>query len=158
MCETNLKKYLKKCPHEKPNTANVLKWFENWHMQYLQTVGQPEKSSLLITIDNPGWGMTVDLSDRLSDHPKVLLSDVEKTENDWFYCAIENNKFEAAGGPFNLYDILLIFQMYVEKESGLTLIENSNLTWLQNWYYSCCDEDWEHMYGIVIQTSKVGGT
>lgn len=26
------------------------------------------------------------------------------------------------------------------------------LTWLENWYLSNCDGDWEHDYGISIQT------
>lgn len=26
------------------------------------------------------------------------------------------------------------------------------LEWLENWYASNCNEDWEHMYGITIET------
>lgn len=28
----------------------------------------------------------------------------------------------------------------------------NNLEWLENWYTSQCDGDWEHMYGITIET------
>jgi hypothetical protein len=26
------------------------------------------------------------------------------------------------------------------------------ITWLENWYASNCDGDWEHIYGITIET------
>jgi hypothetical protein len=28
----------------------------------------------------------------------------------------------------------------------------TNIIWLQNWFHSQCDEDWEHEHQIVIQT------
>ena len=31
-------------------------------------------------------------------------------------------------------------------------MENNPFIWLQNWYASQCNEDWEHTYGIDIQT------
>ena len=31
------------------------------------------------------------------------------------------------------------------------------LQWLMNWYYSNCDDDWEHSYGITIETLDNSG-
>lgn len=31
-------------------------------------------------------------------------------------------------------------------------MQNSSLEWLQNWYDSQCDSEWEHSYGIQIET------
>lgn len=28
----------------------------------------------------------------------------------------------------------------------------NDLQWVQNWYQSQCDGDWEHEYGIMIET------
>ncbi|WP_231952490.1 immunity 53 family protein [Paenibacillus sp. AD87] len=28
----------------------------------------------------------------------------------------------------------------------------NTLTWLQNWYYENCNGDWEHSYGVKIDT------
>jgi hypothetical protein len=30
--------------------------------------------------------------------------------------------------------------------------EPDNITWLMNWYLSQCNEDWEHSYGVLIDT------
>lgn len=31
-------------------------------------------------------------------------------------------------------------------------MDNSILKWLEGWYSNCCNEDWEHQYGILIDT------
>lgn len=31
------------------------------------------------------------------------------------------------------------------------MIQDELLTWLQNWYKSCCNGDWEHSYSIKIE-------
>jgi hypothetical protein len=31
-------------------------------------------------------------------------------------------------------------------------MENNSLNWLQDWYHSQCDGEWEHSYGIQIET------
>ena len=31
-------------------------------------------------------------------------------------------------------------------------MDNDLFIWLQNWYQSQCDDEWEHAYGIEIQT------
>ncbi|SFS45688.1 immunity 53 family protein [Marininema halotolerans] len=28
----------------------------------------------------------------------------------------------------------------------------NNLKWLEKWYLSQCDEDWEHMFGVTVYT------
>lgn len=35
--------------------------------------------------------------------------------------------------------------------------ENSLLYRLQQWYHSMCDGDWEHCYGVKIETSDNPG-
>lgn len=31
-------------------------------------------------------------------------------------------------------------------------MNDDSFVWLQNWYESQCDDDWEHSYGIKIET------
>ena len=39
-----------------------------------------------------------------------------------------------------------------------TMIQNDNiLQWLQNWYQSQCDGEWEHEYGVKIDTADNPG-
>ena len=32
------------------------------------------------------------------------------------------------------------------------IMKSSSFNWLQNWYYSQCDSEWEHSYGIQIES------
>ena len=32
------------------------------------------------------------------------------------------------------------------------MISDAALDWLMNWYSAQCDEDWEHQYGVKLET------
>jgi disulfide oxidoreductase YuzD len=36
-------------------------------------------------------------------------------------------------------------------------MENSLISWLENWFLSNCNNDWEHSYGITIETTDNPG-
>lgn len=68
----------------------------------------------------------------------------------------EEEQFQGAGGPENLIDIIKIFiswndKLCLAKNAFSTRSENV-LHWLQKWYKSQCDGDWEHEFGIKIDT------
>jgi hypothetical protein len=140
--------------NSKMNKLMVFQWFLNWVCSKLME-DQFHKISI-ITIDNPGWGVTIDIADKINE--KIILADENISEKDWYFCAIKNNKFEGDGGPFNLIDILQVLQKWIEKNNK-NLIKYSNniklidiLVWLEKWYYAQCDGDWEHQFGIKIET------
>jgi hypothetical protein len=46
----------------------------------------------------------------------------------------------------------------VEMGDFKTMIQNENiLQWLQSWYQSRCDGEWEHNYGVKIDTLDGNG-
>lgn len=111
---------------------------------------------LIKTIDNPGWSITIDLQNLVSIH-KQVLSDINIDENNWYYCVIKNCVFEGDGGPLNLIDILEVAQLFFQNISCdflVPLIAKKTLeefAYLQEWYCSQCDGDWEHEHGIKIK-------
>lgn len=40
---------------------------------------------------------------------------MDRSENDWIRCFIEDKVFKGAGGPFNLPEILQIFRAWAEE-------------------------------------------
>jgi hypothetical protein len=44
---------------------------------------------------------------------------------------------------------VLLYEMKFPSEDKVPM---SALIWLQEWYYRCCDGDWEHQYGVHIGT------
>lgn len=108
---------------------------------------------IIDTIDNPGWSVYIYLRGTvLKEKP---LDDLENniSENDWFSCKVENNVFKGFSSPDNLKLILKCFKAYAEQTQ---LSEYDYLPetveWLIEWYKSNCDGDWEHSYGIRIET------
>lgn len=110
-------------------------------------------SIIIDTIDNPGWSMYIyirgtTLNDRIFEDIECNIS-----ERDWISCKVENNVFKGFSSPDNLKLILKYFKGYVEQTQ---LFEEDYLpevlNWLIEWYKSNCDGDWEHSYGIKIET------
>ena len=61
------------------------------------------------TLDNPGWTVSIDLSETyLSDRPFEKISE-ERSEDDWYFCEVKDGLFKAAGGIVNLEELLTIF-------------------------------------------------
>jgi len=136
------------------DSSEKIQWLEKY-------IYNKQKHIEIVTIDNPGWGVSADLNNHELKVEKRVLVDFEETENNWYCCWTENKKFEAAGGPFNLSNILSVLKQFTNSEDIKETVfqfpnPNDPFTWLQNWYFSQCDEDWEHCYGVVIQTNENG--
>jgi len=93
-----------------------LDWLFKWY--YGQCDGDWEHGNgiQIATIDNPGWYLKVCLQDtELQDKPFRKIR-IDRSENDWIRCFIENGMFEGVGGPFNLPEVLQIFRNWTEEK------------------------------------------
>jgi hypothetical protein len=131
---------------------DLLFWLQKWiYNRYKQH--SPCKV-FITTIDNPGWGVTVNLASHIIK--KLPIADVENSQNDWYYCTIKKNRFEGDGGLFNLKNILREFKKLVGANNDENFIDeeiiNDDLSWLLLWFATECNGDWEHGYGIRIST------
>lgn len=67
------------------------------------------------TLDNPGWLLTIDLTGTaLKDRAFPIYSygtdeTADTSGADWVDCRISENKFQAAGGPAQLEEMINIF-------------------------------------------------
>ena len=79
----------------------------DWEHTYGITIG---------TLDNPGWLVTVDLSETERDgaaFEPFVRGDSEGT--DWVHCKVENKQFQGAGGALNLEEILQVFLKWADE-------------------------------------------
>ncbi|MDD9334670.1 MAG: Imm53 family immunity protein [Rickettsiaceae bacterium] len=119
------------------------------------------------TIANPAWSLNFFYKntfvkgknwDDVDINCGINLMDQDS--NDWLSINKKSNMFDGVGGPLYLTVILETFRCWVEDipfiiEDLPTFREklkqkNPLLSWLEEFYYSCCDEDWEHSYGCSI--------
>ncbi|MCK2003888.1 immunity 53 family protein [[Brevibacterium] frigoritolerans] len=93
---------------------NTLKWLESWFMQNCDGEWEHSNGIKVLTLDNPGWSIEIDLEG--TDFEEKFFKDfrVENSDEDWIYCKVRDNKFLGYGGVNNLKDILDVFKKWVK--------------------------------------------
>ena len=108
------------------------------------------------TIDNPGWSLWIDLKNTQLENVPFPDKKIDISNDNWILCWLKNNQFQGGGGPLNLLDIIKAFYLHREESivsKPIPLAINSNYLYLlQEWYKAHCDGDWEHEFGIKIDT------
>ncbi len=90
-------------------------WIQNWFFQYCDGNWEHCEVIKIITLDNPGWHVLINLDLTNCEKKPFESLEFEKSEKDWYHCFVRNGKFEGAGGPCNLINILEVFKQWVES-------------------------------------------
>jgi hypothetical protein len=61
------------------------------------------------TLDNPGWIVTIDLTDTSLENIVFQNYREDKAEGDWIFCEVSESKFVGRGDPNKLQTILEVF-------------------------------------------------
>ncbi len=71
---------------------------ERWYAAQCDGDWEHEFGIRIVTVDNPGWHVSVDIGDtELEDRPFATVR--VKTEIEWILCRVEGRKFLGDGGP-----------------------------------------------------------
>src|SRR5690606_39897689 len=83
----------------------------NWYAAQCNGDWEHSYGIKIDTLDNPGWLLSVDLTDTdLQDKPFTPIHQGDTEDGiEWLHCKVESGKFEAAGGVPNLPDMLESF-------------------------------------------------
>ena len=95
----------------------TLRRLQNWYAANRNGDWEHTYGVKIENIDNPGWMLTVELTDTYLQG--VEFSEVRiqrKEETDWIHCNTEKYLFKGACGPYNLEELLLVFLEWAEKE------------------------------------------
>jgi hypothetical protein len=87
---------------------NVIAELQNWFESNADGTWEHVNCVKIETLDNPGWSVEVDLTDKLLDKPFREISDLDPDE-EWIRCWIENQKFKGVGGVHKLEEIIKVF-------------------------------------------------
>ncbi|MDP1834608.1 MAG: Imm53 family immunity protein [Chlamydiales bacterium] len=135
-------------------------WVLDWNDSLKNFISHRVKIS---SISNPGWCLEVvlDGTDLLAKPFESIKTDT--SEHDWVHCYVKNEIFYGVGGPGNFSEILHIFCLWatdnkylLETSQPLHKIEYDFL-WMQNWYHSQCDGEWEYSCILCMQTLDFPG-
>lgn len=87
-------------------------WLQKWYEVHCDDDWEHYQRIQIITIDNPGWSITINLMDtELQERPFIEI-EYEHSSVDWLICFIKDDKFEGRCGPLNLSQMLRIFRTW----------------------------------------------
>jgi hypothetical protein len=90
-------------------TACVIKQLESWFAEQCNDEWEHSFGVNIETLDNPGWKVSIDLTDTLLQNTLFKSLRREGSDNDWIDCRVEASIFRGAGGCQNLEELLTTF-------------------------------------------------
>jgi hypothetical protein len=98
--------------------ANALVRLQEWFASCADGEWEHRHVIRIGTLDNPGWTFTMDLAETpLANHSFEELW-LERTDDDWIACRIEDGAFRAACGVHNLEEALTVFLDWTKTSAG----------------------------------------
>lgn len=99
-------------------TTDRLERLQRWYRSHCDGIWEHQHGVRLDTLDNPGWMLTIDLAGTPLDGVAFPERVVHRSDNDWVVCRVQEQTFDAKGGPENLtemVDVLLRFSETVSR-------------------------------------------
>ena len=94
---------------------NILCWLSEWYQSNCDGGKEHESRIEIGSLDNPGWYVDINLINTPLEDKAFTKINIDKSDDDWFICRVENNVYKADGDPLKLEVILTIFKDWVEK-------------------------------------------
>ena len=94
---------------------NIINWLEEWCRSQCNGDWEHGDGIKIETLDNPGWSVTIDLSNMTTKLEEIPYQLFEKSKRDWYGYSIKDMKYKAAGDPTKLKFLLELFQKLVKS-------------------------------------------
>jgi hypothetical protein len=88
----------------------MIQWLQNWYLAKCDGDWEHEFGISIETLDNPGWMVTIDLSNTILEGIEIPYTLLDKADNDWIGYSIVSNVFKGSGDPKKLMRIIEEFK------------------------------------------------
>jgi hypothetical protein len=92
----------------------ILDWISNWFSSECNGDWEHENQIKIETVSNPGWHVTIDLTDTFLEDVHIDNGTIEKSGDDWYFFVIKDKQFRASGDLTKLPFLLNKFREIVE--------------------------------------------
>ncbi|MGN7823341.1 immunity 53 family protein [Chitinophaga sp. 22536] len=96
--------------------VDIINWISNWFLSQCDGDWEHENLIRIETTDNPGWAVTIDLTDTELDNLDIDVQILEISKDNWFLYKVKDKQFFGAGDLDKLHLIL-------ERFKELTLLK-----------------------------------
>ena len=94
---------------------DLLNWLNEWYKSNCNGDWEHCYGIKIETLDNPGWSLSIDLLGTELEDKSFNKITITNSEDDWMFCKVEDNVFQADSDPNKLFKILEIFKLWVER-------------------------------------------
>src|SRR4051812_15824261 len=94
--------------------TDILKWLQGWYKEQVDGDWEHAYGVKIETVDNPGWWISIDLSDTKYEDIYYDAPTVEVSDTDWYFYRFEKKKFTASGDISKLEFLLCKFRERIE--------------------------------------------
>lgn len=70
------------------------------------------------TLDNPGWRISIDLKETNLENFLFEEVEIQRDDDDWVFCKVEDDIFYGACGVNNLLEVIDIFIQWSKNPKG----------------------------------------
>jgi Immunity protein 53 len=95
-------------------SLNNLEWLESWYQQQCNGEWEHSHGVHLETLERPGWQLTINLTGTSAENMPPQRLSFDSSGGDWIACSLSPGRFEGAGDPRKLEQIIGIFRKWVD--------------------------------------------
>ncbi|HTV16438.1 MAG TPA: immunity 53 family protein [Acidobacteriaceae bacterium] len=93
---------------------NNLEWLEAWYQQQCDGDWENRAGIRLESLCQPGWRLTISLEGTSAENASPNRLRFDTSGEEWLDCTISGERFEGAGDPRRLEQIIGVFRKWVE--------------------------------------------
>ena len=101
------------------HAPGTLTWLQAWYATQCNGDWEHGYGVRIETLDNPGWGLRVDLGGTAWAERPLDRVETHRSEHDWVVVWKDETEFHAATGPLNLGEAVHIFRLWLERDPSL---------------------------------------
>ncbi|WP_040195471.1 immunity 53 family protein [Candidatus Soleaferrea massiliensis] len=98
---------------------NRIKWLEKWYQRNCNGEWEHFYGIEIGTLDNPGWYVKIDLAETKHGDLQMNEINIDRGENDWMRCSVENGIFQGYGDCTKLDDIIQTFMNWADPINSI---------------------------------------
>lgn len=95
---------------------NNLEWLEDWYQRQCDGDWEHREGIRLESLRRPGWRLTISLEGTTAENTPPNRLSLDTSGEEWIDCTISGERFEGAGDPRRLEQIIGIFRKWVDTE------------------------------------------
>jgi hypothetical protein len=125
-------------PAEPTMSQPILAWIERWYQSQCNGDWEHCFGVHINTLDNPGWDVSIGVSETALEGLEIAYTLDERSESDWFGISVKKNQYGASGDPSKLTFLLERFRELVENQEQGTLTDYLERTYPGRWKLEVC--------------------